>query len=128
MEKKTEEWRRIPQHKLSDLTHYFANPLLSEIIEVSSEGRIRNTKTGHLYKPTFSQGAMKVMLPAYRFGPEAFRLMYRVSHLVIAAFRPECKIYGLPVAHADGDPKNCRLDNLIPTVRREDAKEALAKH
>lgn len=121
MEKKTEEWRRIPQYKLSDLTHYFANPLLSEIIEVSSEGRIRNTETGHLYKPTFSQGTMKVMLPAYR----GFRLVYRVSHLVIAAFRPECKIYGMPIRHANGDPRDCRLDNLIPTVRREDAAEAL---
>lgn len=124
MEKKTEEWRRVPQHKLFDLSQSYAHPLLAEIIEVSSEGRVRNTKTGHLYKPTFSQGALRIMLPATR----GFRLMYRVSHLVIAAFRPECKIYGLPVAHINGDPRDCRLDNLTPTVRREDAKEALARH
>lgn len=83
---------------------------LDKRYEISSLGRVRNKKSGHLLscKPTKSHRHPQVFLAGNMMG----RLQLTVSHLVYCEFNNLSYKYGDIIGHKDGDITNNRLDNL----------------
>lgn len=104
-----EEWRKIPGYG----NRYSA----------SSEGRIRNDKTGRIMK-TQLNGNGQEFLTLSCFGK---RYQCRVSRLVLRAFYGEPESDEFEAAHLDGNYLNNRLDNLQWMTRRDSINLAFAR-
>lgn len=86
------------------------------IYEVSNLGRVRRDPTAPA-RPPGAPG--KCLIPSYTNGYAHVSLSkrgvittHRVHVLVLRAFCGEPPFQGAHGAHNDGDPSNCRLDNL----------------
>lgn len=103
----TEEWRPVPGYE--------------GLYEVSDLGRVRSVD-----RPAHIRGGGLRLIPGRVLRPAPHKGGYRVHHLYSAAgarkvFSAHALVAsaflgaappGLQVCHEDGDPANCRLDNL----------------
>lgn len=96
-----EEWRKIPGY--------------GDRYSASSEGRIRNDKTGRIMKTHLNGNGQEFLTLSY-FGKQ---YQCRVSRLVLRAFYGDPENDEFEAAHLDGDYLNNRLDNLQWMTRRE---------
>ena len=104
-----EEWRKIPGY--------------GDRYSASSEGRIRNDKTGRIMK-THLNGNGQEFLTLSCFGKQ---YQCRVSRLVLRAFYGEPESDELEAAHLDGNCLNNRLNNLQWMTRSELVNLAFAR-
>lgn len=106
MKRMKEIWKPVP----TDI--YYRD--VKDIYEVSNTGKVRNKKTGKLLSQRRGQGPQQ----SYRVtlcGERDPRLNFNVSKLVYNAFcdpNQRVKEYGI-ITFKDGDPSNCRFDNLL---------------
>ena len=104
-----EEWRKIPGY--------------GDRYSASSEGRIRNDKTGRIMKTKVNANGQEcVMLSA-----GGLRYNCRVSGLVCLAFYGEPENDEFEAVHLDGKYLNNRPDNLQWMTRRESTNLAFSR-
>ena len=96
-----EEWRKIPGY--------------DDRYSASSEGRIRNDKTGRIMKTHDNQNGQECLILTVG----GVKYSCRVSRLVLLAFYGEPEGDEFEAAHLDGDYFNNRLDNLQWMTRKE---------
>lgn len=89
----------------------------TESYELSSEGRIRNTKTGRILKTHFDEKGREVVC----ISVNEKQYTKRISRLVAEAFYEGDlrEVEELEVYHRDGDKQNNRLENLAWGTRSE---------
>lgn len=104
-----EEWRKIPGY--------------GDRYSASSEGRIRNDKTGRIMKTQLNGNGQEFLTLSY-FGKQ---YQCRVSRLVLRAFYGEPESDDFEAAHLDGNYLNNRLDNLQWMTRRESTNLAFSR-
>ena len=82
-----------------------------ERYEISSHGRVRNKKSGHILscKPTKSHRHPQVFLAGNKWG----RLQPTVSHLVWQAFSGYPYLESERIGHKDGNIFNNYIENLF---------------
>lgn len=91
--------------------------------EVSSEGQVRNIKTGKVLKGTVNEdGYIRVYLSA-----DNDHKSFYVHQLVAEAFLGPCPP-GQQVRHWDGNPQNNRCDNLLYGTPEENCKDRDERH
>lgn len=84
--------------------------------EVSNHGQVRRADNRRNIRPQFDvHGALQIQLST-----NGVKTTYRLARLVGAAF---CRYYDVRkiVDFRDGDPNNCRADNLIWRSRKKSA-------
>ena len=94
--------------------------------EVSSEGQVRNVRTGRVLKPMMVGGAGN-KYPKVVLCVDGLQRGAMVHHLVAAAFigpRPE----GLVVRHRNGDRTDNRRRNLQYGTQRDNMRDARRHH
>lgn len=96
-----EEWRKIPGY--------------GDRYSASSEGRIRNDKTGRIMKTKVNTNGQECVMLSVR----GLRYNCRVSRLVCLAFYGEPENDELEAIHLDGKYLNNRPENLQWMTRRE---------
>lgn len=104
-----EEWRKIPGY--------------GDRYSASTEGRIRNDKTGRIMKTQLNGNGQEFLTLSY-FGKQ---YQCRVSRLILRAFYGEPESDELEAAHLDGNYLNNRLENLQWMTRRELVNLAFAR-
>lgn len=85
-----------------------------ERYEASSEGNIRNTKSGRIMKKSVDKHGYETVC-LHEYGKQYTKKVHR---LVAEAFTDE-DISELDVTHRDHDRQNNRLDNLVVRTRQE---------
>lgn len=104
-----EEWRKIPGY--------------GDRYSASSEGRIRNDKTGRIMKTHDNQNGQECLILTVG----GVKYSCRVSRLVLLAFYGEPENDNFEAAHLDGDYFNNRFENLQWMTRRELVNLAFAR-
>ena len=104
-----EEWRKIPGY--------------GDRYSASSEGRIRNDKTGRIMKTHDNQNGQECLILTVG----GVKYSCRVSRLVLLAFYGEPENDNFEAAHLNGDYFNNRLENLQWMTRRELVNLAFAR-
>ena len=96
--------------------------------EVSTRGRVRSLKTGHILKPSEDDdGYLRVHLSGTnRAGKELRRSAY-VHRLVVGAFIGARPGSGYEVGHKDGNRQNNFMGNLSWVTKRQNAAQR-ARH
>lgn len=85
-----------------------------ERYEASSEGNIRNTKSGRIMKKSVDKHGYETVC-LHKYGKQYTKKVHR---LVAEAFADE-DISDLDVTHRDRNRQNNRLDNLVVRTRQE---------
>lgn len=104
-----EEWRKIPGY--------------GDRYSASSEGRIRNDKTGRIMKTHVNRNEQECLILTVR----GVKYSCRVSRLVLLAFYGEPESDEFEAAHLDGDYLKNRLENLQWMTRRESTNLAFSR-
>lgn len=88
--------------------------------EVSTEGRVRNTKTGLILRPQYNgKGYQHVSLSTHG------RVQQRTIHVLVVEAYIGLIPKGLTVNHKDGDKSNNRFDNLEIATYSENMRHAI---
>lgn len=90
--------------------------------EVSSEGRVRNKKTGRIIKTSINERGYEYVC----LRDNGLQYTRRVHRLIADSFI-EGDHDKLDVAHLDGDRSNNRVDNLIVKTRSENMQDSFRK-
>lgn len=87
---------------------------------VSSWGRVRNDETGHIRTPNKMKKGVGYLTVAIKEGGKCHTLY--LHHLVAAAFLGPTPL-GQEIRHVDGNPDNCRDDNLEFGTRKQNLQD-----
>lgn len=89
-------------------TMIYQNNVFSEDVEVSNCGRLRNKKTGTIYRLYENQrGYLQVCVAKGRKNKRVIRMHKAVAETFLPGWKP-----GLVVNHIDGNKKNNNAENL----------------
>ena len=92
--------------------------------EISSDGIVRNTKTGHNIAHNKESAYTKVSL--YSDSARKYKLA-TLHRLLLVTFNPVDGMTNLQVNHKDGNKRNNCLDNLEWVTQAENAQHAFKK-